>query len=682
MSSSLVLYSNTFKMMDKTERLDLNENVYYWIDNTGLATVWELVSMPADSFKLVSNSQLLLGKKNVWIKYDVENLSNEDRDWLFSVGAIKHAQMMLYINRSEFLFKDCGFDVPNFKNIHTNVVTSLKIPREWKHFSMYVSIPSSNAESLETINIVLFDNARALQIGFLQTRISGVILGFIVLLLLYHLFSYFFLFDRAYLFFCAYMTSLLILTSQDLYYMSLIQSPRLLSLVIIWANISAPLFYFRFLQNITDISTIYPRLAAVFRWNNRVVVFLAALFSVLLFVTNAVTTMIHVAYLVLIVFFILSLFLHIPLFKIKNLASRFFVSGTILLLLGITGGYVFLAKSENTILGVLCISGGMGLQLLLFSISLSARFRQIQYDKVAAQSELICQLEENQQLQLQLTSELEDKVRERTLQVVAQKDEIEEKNRQIMSSINYAKIIQRAMLPDLDALSDLPPHFVLYRPRDVVSGDFYLIKRLDSVNNQIIIAAADCTGHGVPGGFISMMGMSLLNEAIGKQINKEFSAASVLEQMRMQLKQMLKQELNSSSRDGIDIALCVLDLSQKQVQYSGAYLPLFIVRNGELLHYKAVRNPIGIHPVEVPFQNELVQLQSGDCLYLFSDGFQDQLGGEQYKRFTIERYKKLLCAIAERDMYDQKNALLEAFNRWKANNEQIDDVLIIGLRVP
>lgn len=276
-----------------------------------------------------------------------------------------------------------------------------------------------------------------------------------------------------------------------------------------------------------------------------------------------------------------------------------------------------------------------------------------------------------------LYENLESKVVERTAELQMAKDKIEEIYKHTTDSINYASRIQNAVLPDYKMFKNyFAEHFILFRPRDIVSGDFYWAKK---VGKYFIYSVADCTGHGVPGAFVSMLGISLLNEIISrKQITK---ASQVLDVLRDELKKSLQQEANSLQKDGMDISLCVLNTETNELQFSGAYNNLYIIRNKELIVYKADRQPIGIYSKEKPFTNTKIQVQKDDCLYIFSDGYVDQFNDKHMEKFKITRFKKLLLEIHEKPMREQNTILNNAFDNWRGTYGQIDDVLIIGVRV-
>jgi len=260
---------------------------------------------------------------------------------------------------------------------------------------------------------------------------------------------------------------------------------------------------------------------------------------------------------------------------------------------------------------------------------------------------------------------------------------VNKQNHEIIDSISYAERIQSAMLPPESYVTELiHENFILYRPRDIVSGDFYWIRQ---VNQYIVLVAADCTGHGVPGALMSMLGISYLNEIV--QRREITQANQVLNELRKQIKYSLRQHGEADeAKDGIDLALCVLDLKNNMMQYSGANNPLYLIRDtdGEplLIEYKADRMPLGYyHGKDKAFTNHDIPLEQGDTFYLFSDGFVDQQGGKDNKRFLSKNFKSLLIEINDQPMHDQRNILDKKLSDWTRNNSQTDDILVIGVRV-
>jgi serine phosphatase RsbU (regulator of sigma subunit) len=224
----------------------------------------------------------------------------------------------------------------------------------------------------------------------------------------------------------------------------------------------------------------------------------------------------------------------------------------------------------------------------------------------------------------------------------------------------------------------MPSHFVLNKPKDIVSGDFYWVS---NKSDRLIIAVADCTGHGVPGAFMSILGISFLNEIVN--ILDTLRANEILNELREQIIKALGQTgQRDEAREGMEIALCVVDFKQRMVQFSGAFRPLYLISGGELSVINGDRMPIGIYGEEQEsFSNKEVPFKENDMIYLFTDGYVDQIGGLDRKTFKSVRFKKLLKEICHRPLKLQQSILREEHEIWRAGREQIDDILILGVEL-
>ena len=281
---------------------------------------------------------------------------------------------------------------------------------------------------------------------------------------------------------------------------------------------------------------------------------------------------------------------------------------------------------------------------------------------------------------------LEQKVIERTEEVVRQKSEIETKNeeleilyKQVTDSIHYAKRIQDAILPTANTIRQLlPDSFILFKPKDIVSGDFYWIEKK---KNLVYFAAVDCTGHGVPGAFMSLVGHNILKDIINNSAAER--PGEILDRLRDGVMDALKvDDGGKQAKDGMDMTLGAIDFGKMELQYAAAFNPLYIVRAGELIMHQANKFPIGSFIGDkVNFDNHVIPLLPGDQIFVFSDGYADQFGGPSGKKFMVGNFRKLLTQIAPLDSAIQKQKLNETLLSWQGGQEQVDDVLVIGVKV-
>lgn len=315
---------------------------------------------------------------------------------------------------------------------------------------------------------------------------------------------------------------------------------------------------------------------------------------------------------------------------------------------------------------------GIILQFVFLSISIAESIKDVYRARSEAQADLLAYQEE-------VNQELEEKVTQRTNELHLQKKIVEDKNNLILSSVRYAQTIQESILPDSNYIKKLiPEHFIFFQPKDIVSGDFYWVKELE--NDQYLIAAVDCTGHGIPGAFMSMIGINLLKLIVSRNITEPHL---ILSELHKEVQSVLKQEKTKNS-DGMDMGLCLVDRKQKTIKFAGAKNPLIYLQNGEINRIKATRKSIGgaEQGAEIVFQqHEISYAEHPISFYLLSDGFVDQFGGEKGEKFLMHNFIKLLNELKNTPITQQEQTLQSTFKNWMGEtNFQIDDVLVIGVK--
>jgi len=351
-----------------------------------------------------------------------------------------------------------------------------------------------------------------------------------------------------------------------------------------------------------------------------------------------------------------------------------------LLLLAATllANFLFYIFYSRLTLDEFMINGGLlTLTVVVFCVfQIRTRYRLVYNDiKIRLQLELSKKVIEEKHAELILQK----------IEIQSQKDTLEVKNRETIDSINYAKNIQDALLPtEAEFLKHFSDSFVLFKPKDIVSGDFFWIYEK---NNLIFYATADCTGHGVPGGFMTMLGLSFLDDIIeGQQIQ---NPAEALNLMRDKIIAALKQTGNiGESKDGMDITICCIDKNKKELNFASANNNLYIIKNNleganekTITEYKANRQPVGFHHHYKSFTLQTIPLEDGDCIYTFTDGYADQFGGPKGKKFRYKQFGQNLMNNSHLNFSVQKNILDATIDQWRGPLEQIDDILVIGVRI-
>lgn len=361
----------------------------------------------------------------------------------------------------------------------------------------------------------------------------------------------------------------------------------------------------------------------------------------------------------------------------------FFIAGVIVYLLK---DLKIIAYSEFSANGMQI---GSTFEIILISMALADRINMYRREKEEAQQQAMQSAMENERLILEQNKNLEKKVNERTAalndslqKLDLQKRIVEQKNQDITDSIRYAYRIQTSILPDADQLKkSLGNHFIYYKPKDIVSGDFYFFESLkNNPEHESLIATVDCTGHGVPGAFMTVIANAILSQIIIE--NNITSPSDVLhETERLIYSTLHKNELDKEQvSDGMDIAICKINPHKKTVHFCGAQRPLWIISDKTIKKIKGNKNSIGGALRQKEFTEHSIELKAGDCLYLFTDGITDQFGGEKNKKFGNKNLEKLLLRISDLPCDEQKEEIEKTFSSWRSNFEQTDDMLLIGIK--
>ncbi len=623
-----------------------------------------------------------------WIKYRVRNASDSSMQWLHEFYDSSIENLYLYLPDGKGGYKEIlagnslSFDQKTMQ--HKNFVFVLP-PFYGKEITYYARIESKHMNFMLS---AIRSYERFSLYSLNEYYLLGIFYGLILSMAIYNLFLFITTRDKTYLWYVLY------IISNALYCMSLDGT----GFHYIWSNYpevngySAAITLFvmvmwvlLYTESFLSLRRLAPTFSKILRFIIifRILIFIAE-FSL---VPNLKNTILFDA--APMVFMYIAVMLALQ----KGYKPAWYFAVGITFLLGgfvvsnLTVNSIFGFSLPNNIFTVYSFNFGTVIQMMFLSFALADRVRKMKDEKEYAQVEIIAKLRENEELKDKLNRELELKVAERTAEVISQKEEMEMQNKKIAElykevtdSIETSKVIQQSILPSENVMKMfMPQFFILYKPKDIVSGDFYWFH---VKNNKIYIAAVDCTGHGVAGAFMSLIGYNLLNQIMKEKPND--NAAEILTKLNKEvIKSLHQDEVGALSREGMDIALCVLDMTKKTIQYAGANNPLYHIRDNQITVYKADRNSIGIQRggKTATFVNQELAFQKGDSIYLFSDGYADQIGGKNgTEKFMYPRFRELIVNSSQLGMEEQRELLIETIENWMGEQEQLDDMLVMGFR--
>lgn len=662
-----------------------------------------------------------------WVKFVVHNSSSSERNFLLEVARPVTNVANLYICYSNgFISENKNGDNILFDKRmvkHRKLIFPIRFqPGEEQTFFLELV---SDGELL-TLPIKLWTPDAFRNNDYYEQMIFGMYYGIILFVVIFYSFFYVALRGRLFLYYVLYVLSLFFLqfSLDGLTFQFLCPTSIWLGnhMVLISACFSI-IFCIKYAQEFLEIEERFPRINQIFK------IFLGLTF-IFLFISFTSGKLYSTGFpslnaLVLVVFFLIIVTI-ISSYKKRYSVSGFFTAAFVSVIVGavifILGNFHVIQYSIFTEHG---IKYGSLLEVVLLSVSMVNKYRENEQEKEKAKMEMLKVARENERLVREQNIILEQKVKDRTAEVVKQKEIIEEKNKDITDSINYAKRIQQAVLiPKKNIYAALQNSFILFKPKDIVSGDFYWyheIQNHESMMNgerTLFIAAVDCTGHGVPGAFMSLIGLEKLDEAI----KQSSDPGEILGILNRSIKELLHQyDTADSTRDGMDIALVKIEAGRREtedrsqeledkgkeaedrlpignckIEFAGANRPLYIVRKKqtgvELEEIKPTNKPIaGGQTLEnQKYDLHKIILNVGDSFYIFSDGFHDQFGGKRGKRMMTQNFKNLLISIQNYSILEQEEVLNKFIEEWKSYpnpidngkpNEQLDDILVIGVQV-
>jgi len=610
----------------------------------------------------------------VWIRFNVTSV--EAGQWYLALYKSRIDTVELYqvFNGVPQLIKTGGKAQPeNSKEVRTNdCLFSLFLPPGSEQ-QFYVRFKSK--ETLELPLKLVTADTYIRQLHAISL-LDGIYFGFIILICLYNLGIYIGVKDRIYIFYILYVLFIGLMIAQfkgegsEFIWRNYTSFNNYPSLFPALASIFGTLFTIHFLNVRNDFKTFHRIFISLIVINVACVIVNFA---------GSASFSLKIIQVVSLITSILMFVTGIKSYRLGFAPARYYLLAWSVFLIGVI---VYILKDLNLIaytpLTSNAIQIGSALEITLLSLALADRINVYRKETQEAQNKAVLALQLNERLITEQNKTLEEKVKLRTLELESKNVIIQTKNTELTDSIRYAKRIQDAILPDQHYLSKIfPGAFILFKPKDIVSGDIYWIEQW---GNEVVVAAIDCTGHGVPGAFMTFMAHNLLNEIVNEHgITKP---SVILTQMRTNLSKVLRQKNSEQSiKDGMDVSVCTIHMDTMKLEFAGAFNPLFIARKGDFIKLAADRCAVSAYEGEElpPFSNQELQLEKGDRLYLFSDGYADQFGGPQGKKMTIRKFKELILSICNKPAEEQKILVEDYFESWKKENEQTDDVLVIGI---
>jgi serine phosphatase RsbU (regulator of sigma subunit) len=703
----LVISFNQFTYSQDIEKIDANleyrnisSKVEFFIDSTGLLSI-DSISLRENQFKFrqLSEFKNIISSK-LWIKLILENVEDNEMSILLRFGNNIFPNGYLIGDGGEIMHLATEH---NKKNIKETRQFSIQFGNSyWGYHSYWINLKAKKLTKLFFRIDSKILNTNQIQVNIAELEyvqekrakrnlFQGIFQGIVWILALYHLIIFFTSKRKIYLYYSLYLItiSLVFIIPFGLidFYLFKIYD-RTVEILAITSNSLITVCYFLFISTFLENETAFQPFKRILKGYIKIKLMLSIIFLLgySFFETIEIFSVINLVLLVELVF---NLFLLMYLTIKGGIFVKYFAISNYVLIAGAAiGVYLLIGNPQNSMPSYF-IEAGVVAQSLTLGLGIGYRMRFDEIEKQAAQKELIAQLEENKELQEKVTRELEEKVQERTFEINKQKTVIERKNKDITDSIKYASLIQDAVLPHKKHIENHIGNmdfFILYKPRDIVSGDFYWVEK---VNGKILIAVADCTGHGVPGAFMSMMGMSFLNDIVIQRNIIE------VDEILNELRRLVISTVNSAEHkyrldDGMDISLCSINPENLRIEFAGAHNSALIIRKNieqiedrpEIIELKADRMPVGYGPrKDILFSKHEFNLDKEDMIYLFSDGFSDQFGGKAGTKFMSRNFKNLLADISQKPLIQQQNHLNEKITEWMEGFHQTDDILVMGIRV-
>lgn len=719
----------------------LNNYIEVLTDTSKKMDIGDIVA--SDNFKPYLKTTKLLSKYDHWATMKIKNGFDTEKEIIVQIGGKRNSDFStIYVfNRNDSLIKEAvsGHFTPGHKkDVKNELGSKFLLSLEANEIqTLYFRIQNISGFDPK-FDVQVYEKAHLDNNVDRRNMVQGMLQGAFWIMFLYNLFIFLYSKDRVYFYYSLYIIGLAInfVVERGMFVEYIIPgNPKIEPFVFVLATGLATIAYFQFIRYFLGTKKQMPKWDKAHLWVVRINLFVTIGLLLALVISFNIPLSINLSNYMNLLGLIYGFVFIGSLIKKENKLSRFFIAGALALAIGtIISLYFLMTKETLSFDPKFFMNGGTILEILFFSLGLGQRIKLNEAAKQEVQAKLIDQLKRNDRLKEKAKQELEGKVKQRTAEIaqqneeiqaqadnlklandilIQQKREIEQKTEEITQqksvlekvhksttdSINYASRIQNVILPTESVLEKyFTSHFVFFKPREMVSGDFYWYRYIERQNKRYFaLVAADATGHGVPGSLVSMLGISLLNETV---VRNEVNAANeVLEILREEVKTTFSQSQEQLlTRDGIDMAFCMIDLDTLEMQFSGANRPLLLFRengtkNGQdplnnMVEVKPTKNPVGLYRKEQPFKNHIIQLKKGDIIYLFSDGYVDQVGGPDGRKFYLRRFKDLLANIYTRPMEEQREIVVKAHDYWTSHKfretetfKQVDDILVMGIKI-
>lgn len=680
-------------LYSQTETFVLTNN--YLSDNKSVSDQFSYYSTNVDSltiFDVLLKSDILGKKKkisneienldfttaNYWINFSILNNTDKNIELVFQTARPITNEVTLYnisdINHIKEQFS--GDALPFWKKSiqHKNSVFNINIKRNEKQ--TYWLKLKSDGEIISLPMIFISKAKFDAQTNRNQFK-SGIFYGIFIFVVLIYFVFYILLNDVSFLLYVAYVffSGLMHFSLDGYAHQYLFKSGGYLTqhIVLFSAGLTAGLVIL-YAKNYLKLKSSFKRVNA-YLTTLLILIFSATLLS--LFPNKLYEISYPIINGLSLIGTVSILFAAIYVRKKTGNVSWLFVSGMCILIISavifILGNFSIINVPSVT---QISLKVGTLLEIILLAILMAGKYKSLQEEKEKAQKQLLIELERiNEKLELQ--------VKARTQEIEAKNEELFEINENILDSIKYAKRIQNAILPSEEKIKQLLPHsFIYFKPRDIVSGDFYWIEQFELNSDEMVVyATADCTGHGVPGAFVSIVGNCFLS--LANQLEEIEKPGEILDFLNTKIKETFNAKYSKERiNDGMDIALCIINKTKNELHFSGAKNAVIIVRGNKIKVIKGDRSAIGYSYEKEPskFISTTYALEKGDMIYTFSDGYADQFGGKNGKKFKYSNLRKLFLEISKMPVQKQEEKIEETFLNWKGDLEQLDDILIIGVR--